>query len=68
MQNITYPKLTFIFYPADIEFIHDTHSVIKKIPKKITVSALKGIVGILFSVKPLNVVLEIVTDDARGVM
>lgn len=38
------------------------------IPKKITVSALKGIVGILFSVKPLKVILEIVNDDARGIM
>ncbi|RPB28447.1 RNI-like protein [Terfezia boudieri ATCC MYA-4762] len=50
----------------NIEFVHNNQSVVRKIPKHLTVSALKGIVGILFPVRPLRVTLEILLDNANG--
>ncbi|KAF8458977.1 hypothetical protein BGX38DRAFT_1084780 [Terfezia claveryi] len=49
----------------NIEFVHKNQSVVRKIPKHLTVSALKGVVGILFPVRPLRVTLEILLDNAN---
>lgn len=62
----SYPQLTVVL--AEIEFVHDTRSVVRKIPKHLTISALKGIVGILFPIKPFKISLEIALNDAAGIM
>ncbi|KAF8476238.1 hypothetical protein BDZ91DRAFT_844867 [Kalaharituber pfeilii] len=66
-RNLEAEKQTLGRTLIEIEFKHNMKTIAKKIPKSITISALRGFVGILFGVKPLKVELELAHDDSHGV-
>lgn len=58
-----YPELTSTSFGTDVEFDYNDQSITKKVPKHLTVSALKGIAGILFSIKPFKTTLHIALNE-----